>query len=916
MQQSLYQVASDVAKANLTDLALEYVGRGQNIKMTSNYGSNAVQDWKVIARRIRKLPAEQRYQRLKDWTLPKEGRQTVRFVSTWNPPAGKELSDFYAPEIRDLPEASLPGLNSNFLDLIDAAAQAGKVDDLKSALDTIDTKKHPEIEALKVCVAVRTEDTLALDMVKAYLKGHAERSKDAEDQYGRTLPNQEKYSWCDHLVFRLVTQKHPAESDIFEEHRERIFTFDLGTSRMARRDYEKAQAKTLQTKLQPGTVEPLSYWTMRKSRATGLQPWTVCDNDRLTQLGTIRPDAFWLNYPLKGDFKFSVEATSMGAAGVSFGGVKVNAVIPEGNRVQVSGLGNRDKIYRRIKSPPQAHRFAKLTIEVLDNVLQYSLDGNLIYEEKLAGTYPWLFLHSQPSAPATWRNPVFEVKPEIAQKIQLVAGDRIEGWAAANEKQANFRFDAEPKPKKPQGDQAPKKDEPDELDWYAKDGVLHGKADEDAAKGADSLISYHRPLAEGDQFSYEFLYEPGTRMANPMIGRVVVNLANGEKAQELYAGDEEIKDYPTIINIVNSPHALEPVKLTASQWNQVTLRIKDANAEVEVNGDIVWRRPLTKLDSQKFGIQKYKTQATEVRNMTLSGDWPAEFPESLATNIFKSERRLEAADRNLVAEVLGNRFNSLELHAFYAKDRADESDETRYQKLRDWVLPGYGHGIRLNSLSVAKDIRTTEQLAADEHSSLHCPAWEMISLANEIGKLSELTETINGLEVPAKKTTLKYRNVNALHALLALASGDDKSARSHMKAIYGSIAEIEAEGKKKKNRRNTSYDRSAVLVTSWFAAARPKLSGIAESLGRKCPGNNDRTRITARVERFASSSAGQPLTQWDVIPAGANHYDQHGRYLDRWRMVSRGLFRASLKSRQTFAAATPIGFGWITVAMQ
>ena len=124
-----------------------------------------------------------------------------------------------------------------------------------------------------------------------------------------------------------------------------------------------------------------------------------------------------------------------------------------------------------------------------------------------------------------------------------------------------------------------------------------------------------RDRAEGDQFSYEFLYEPGTRMANPTIGRVVVSLSDGEKAQELYAGDEEIEDFPTIINIVDSPHALDPVKLTAGQWNQVTLRIKDANAEVEVNGDVVWRRPLTKLDSLRFGIQKYQTQVAEVRNM-------------------------------------------------------------------------------------------------------------------------------------------------------------------------------------------------------------------------------------------------------------------------------------------------------------
>ena len=897
MQYALYRVASDVAKANLTDLALEYAGRGQDAKVSSDYGGHEIQDWDVIARRIRSQPAGKRYQCLKEWTLPKEGRQTVRFVSTWQVPEGKELADFYDPGIRDLPEASLPGLNCNFLDLLDAAVEAGKIGDLKTALAAINTKRHPEVEALKVCVAIRTEDTSAVDMVKAYLKGHTERSKGVESRYGRTDPNQSKYSWCDHLVFRLFTEKYPAQSDVIEEHRERIFQFDGRMAfRMARRDYANAQAKTLQAKLQPGTIEPLVHWTMSKASAEGPQPWTICDNDRLTELGVMRPETFWFNYPLKGDFKFSVEAATPGDAGVSFGGVEVDALKPNGTRVRVSGLDSRDEIYRRIKPRPQSDRFAKVTIEVLDNVLKYSLDGQLIYEEKLAGTYPWLFLHSQPYLnsqsynPATWRKPVFEVMPEIAQEVQLVAGDRIEGWTAGSRKQVNFRLDAEPKPKSTDGGQNPQEIEPEELDWYAEDGVLHGKADQDAVEGADGLISYHRPLAEGDQFSYEFLYEPGTRMANPTIGRVVVSLSDGEKAQELYAGDEEIEDFPTIINIVDSPHALDPVKLTAGQWNQVNLRIKDANAEVEVNGDVVWRRPVTKLDSLRFGIQKYQTQVAEVRNMVLSGDWPTEFSDSLATNVFESERQLEQADRNLVAEVIGDQFKSLQLHAFYDKDRTDESDEARYEKLRDWVLPGYGHGIRLDYVPVAKDIRTSEQLDADKHSSLNCPAWEMISLAKEIGKLNELTEAINGLGVPATKTTAEYRDINGLHALLAIAGGDDKSARSYMKNLYRSIVKLQTEAKKKnKKGKGVSYENAAPFVASWFAAARRELSGVAEGLGRKCRGKKDRTRITARVERFATSSVGQPLTQWDTIPNEVNGYDQQGRYLDRWRKVSRGL---------------------------
>ena len=79
----------------------------------------------------------------------------------------------------------------------------------------------------------------------------------------------------------------------------------------------------------------------------------------------------------------------------------------------------------------------------------------------------------------------------------------------------------------------------DQYDWSARDGVIRGRRmlgqasarnvnrfynpDQDnstPSEAAQSLLSYHRPLRDGDVLSYEFLYEPGQVMVHPALDRL------------------------------------------------------------------------------------------------------------------------------------------------------------------------------------------------------------------------------------------------------------------------------------------------------------------------------------------------------------------------------------------------------------
>ncbi len=902
MQRSLYRVSGDLAKSNLSELALEYIGRGKDLKHDRNYGDNSDNDgWIETAKRIRAMPAEKRYATLKDWTLPKPDRQTVRFSSAWSTNSGDELADFRVPGVRDLPDATLPGLHCNFLDLIDAAAEAGKMDDLKQSVAAVDTKKHPEVEGLQVCIAIRSDDPAAEEIVRKYIKERPERQKH------KTL-DQNVNHWSEHLACRLSAQKSEELGKLFDDSRWKIIQQNVGgTGKVVRRDYEIRRAKFLDTNVQPGTFDPLLHWLPRyhATRSNGtVNSWTVSDGDQLTALGSDSKSTYWLKYPLKGDFKFSCEAYSSGnsSAEIAFGGAMVQSQYRRnGAYVMVNSVANHDAIYRPTNGTVKQQQYGLLTIEVQDGVMKQALNGKVLYQEKLTGSYPWLALFTNSTSLTAWRNPIFEGTPEIVTEVALIDGNRMEGWSTGGESQIAFRGLAEPKPKELEEQEVAetKEKKPEEYDWHAKEGVLYGKANDKAKEGSDSVISYRRPISDGDRLSFEFFYEPGKKMANPTIGSVIVGLTEGEKVQELVAGDSELDEYATFVNVIDSPHAVETVKLIANDWNSVESRIVGDNAEVEVNGVVVWRRPVTKLDSLFAGIQKYKKYSAEIRKLRLKGDWPEKFSEGLRESAFASERSLEKKDHDLMAEVIGDRFKNVEMLALYDDANLKVSTESaeRYNQFRKWVFPGYGHGVRMDYRTVPKKIRTSEQLAADNESEIECPAWDMIELAKEAGKLDELEEAIGALEIPKDKLLPKFRDMTALKALLAIAKEDDETARGYLNEIYASVVAVEEKAKKdeKENENHSapSIDRTSIMVPTWFATNRPALLDCATSLQTKCQsglGNAILARIEKRSDTMATT---KPLTQWNAAHTGIQSINQQGGYLDQWRMSAMGVLERS-----------------------
>lgn len=109
----------------------------------------------------------------------------------------------------------------------------------------------------------------------------------------------------------------------------------------------------------------------------------------------------------------------------------------------------------------------------------------------------------------------------------------------------------------------------------------------------------------------------------------------------------------------------------------------------------------------------------------------------------------------------------------------------RYEELSKWVLPGNGHGLRIEG-SIARPAGTTSDAAAKdwiplseypESQWIRCPALELIDLSVELGLQSELKKQVSEWK-PSGDDQFQAKEV--MVTLLAIAESDRSNVRQHL----------------------------------------------------------------------------------------------------------------------------------------
>lgn len=764
------------------------------------------------------VPAAERYAALKAWTLPTETRRLVRILSTTTPDDSPP-APFAAP-----PATAESGpVASTATALIRAAAEAGKLDELLAESRAAAEQKMENSEHLHrlVALAAGKFDDVAAALEARRTEMVAENASPPDDQAARNARQRPKtFPWIDYLAAaEALRSREPkvhaagiALADALEGQARRYMDpsalgrvrIDLATARA-----EDGGAPSLRA---PATID-VPLWSPFRTFGLGSGPGAVvwaASRGVVAHVAEAGGDRLAFDYPLTGEFELTFEA-SRGASGDAFGTYATLLSIP----ATVTDYGSNDSEGQRTQRTWKHTRyedFDRVTIRVAPGSHRLYLNGHLMMDDDdPSPTVPWLTLGANGDHHAAWRNFRLKGNPTVPREVKLVQADRLEGWASAL---ANDSVMQHQKPKPPGASlslgesyrygRSEASTNPEDYDWSAQDGVIQGRklpasgvvrnpdgyyrgrSSSPPQEAAQSLLTYERPLRDGDVLTYAFYCDPDEVMVHPTLGRTAFLLEPGGVRLHWLtsgAGDMSGLSAANAVDVPEHRRGEGPLPLKPGDWNAVAVTIGDGSAKLELNGVLVYEHPLEPGDDPRFGLYHDKDRTSvQVRDVVLKGRWPEALSEDdLAAITFGAPApdRPEA-ERRAIHSLIGEDFLSRGAEGVLAAT-GPLAAEARYHALADWVLPAPDHPVfRLQGETTTTDPAPPANVAADSSGprahaggKVRVPAIAMVDAAAEAGKLDELAARIDA--APADDDDAR-RGKLALKAIVAIARKDAAAA--------------------------------------------------------------------------------------------------------------------------------------------
>jgi tetratricopeptide (TPR) repeat protein len=776
VKQALARCAQEYVRAGRTEEALEALGKYADAPRTPN---NLVEppiasSLQRLAVLLNRLPAAERYERLRDWTLPTAGRKLVRILAceapVISPPAVFKAEPVVAPN----------GLLNTSGLLIAAAKEAGRLDDLADACAKAAEANVEQADVLSALVEIaRGKPERALPAIEKCLEALAKQQAEAQEnvQQVRAVAAQANvpHGWPE-IVLALEALRVPSLQAPARKLAEGVRRSSRSGAAQAQLDDALAEART--GSAAPADALPKGW---RPVERVGEGRWVVLD-DHLTRPAGRGSGDLVLATPLGGTYTVEArlrgQSTTVGVGGLLVQAGQFSQPNYDNGRptnatrtfIQFAGPGtlavNRE--FPQL-SPDMAHR---ATIDVSPERVRYSLDGHIITEEKGRPT-PWVTLRSARGGLISGLK--IAGSPVIARSVKLVEEDDLRQWSAAFYGESmQARKSATP----PRDMNEPYYDAPvnrvrntQEFDWEARDGVIIGTLRErEGSSFADepwpSRLSFLRPLADDETLSYEFYYRRDFEAVHPAIGRLVFWL-DADRVRLHWMTDRPEFD-PTglsIDNLADDPAmnvADGPLPLKADDWNAMRLTLRDGRVALTLNGKKIAERALEAENDRMFSFFRFKDRTSaRVREVTLTGDWPDKLPASLLEPAVPPDD----AARRVRAAWVGEAAFALDAPRLVAETSQLPAAE-RFERLADSVLPSASHAsIRLHWFGSP----------GDDGGKFISPALEVTAAAKEAGRLDALADRVNTIEATDEA---QKRSKHALVALVAGAGGRDDEARA------------------------------------------------------------------------------------------------------------------------------------------
>ena len=498
----------------------------------------------------------------------------------------------------------------------------------------------------------------------------------------------------------------------------------------------------------------LKYWTpvsrdLRDANSRGPKDacWLVHE-DHILHLSGSPNDTLLMRYPLTGDFQFQCE-TQLGGqldadGSLSYGGVQFRVVGSSGEfKVQdPSGkvIGNR---YCPIAHRAGAPTFHRLSLESNSNTATMSVNLHPMWVESngiQAG--PWLGLTSHGDSRPLFRNFHVSGHPIIPRSVRLSDGDALRSWQPQAWGNGSTNITQI------------------ESDWSIAQGVIQApryqSEDRPKSEGSSkntleqSLLSYERPLLDGEKVEYEFYYDPGVSEVSPALGRVGFLLQpDGVRIHWITDGDEwtSLASDNTVVEPLcrRGPRPL-PFKL--NDWNRLSVNRTEQSVTVSLNDVLIYERPIDWAGDHRFGLYRHGTTAeVKVRNVVLTGDWPETLPQDFLDNpTLTVGEPLTVGQRHGLNRVFQEEFLAENVFAIRRKASMMPVAD-RFEFLSRWVLPGSDHpGFRLTGdFTQTQPARNAIEPGAehpDFGGQIVSPVFDWLEAARELDRLPECLTSV------------------------------------------------------------------------------------------------------------------------------------------------------------------------------
>ena len=862
-------VILELARAGSTPEALEILGRYADLPSYRNYGEESLGPaLHVISKYLLRLPAQERYELLKPWTLPTETRQAVRILGSftaidntpaafsplaaWNrrpgedpaqrtaiatpPAAAQVVAERAEPKQSEKDStAAVPTASDKFVVstadlLIDAARETNRLDELAAAANDAADKKLNQAQALAWLVAMARGDTQA---VEAGLK------QLAVDYPSRlSNPNQRPpLEWTTYLAARAAIRHKPlretGESLIghMKRHAERNF----GNAWLSRLHYDRGASIAVRnpSEILPGQDPGAVLWhTASVGETVGVPNFWLIHEDHIAHIAGPGDDFLLFDYPVVGEFEFSVDAVcrGWGEANFSYAGL-VFEPLHLGSPTELWPVGRHETLDRPDPVEKTGDVFNRLTLQVKPNRIRCLCNGHLACEDASPSpTSPWLALFAEHSRDARWCNVTLTGDLRIPREVRLAQGDRLDGWVVTGGGNRPPRLTLGTTLSARRGNVVVGREvDPNAYTWSSREGVITSRVvetveatpaaadeeveelDEDsdgpvvgsaAASARESRLYYFRPLRDGETLRYDFFYESGVSEVHPALDRLAFLLRpEGVRMHWVNDASGGFNDWNGLAddNMIDEPQfrsGTGKLPFKARDWNSVRLSLVDNVAVLELNGVEICRRPLEPTNSRQFGLYHRSGEtAVQVRSVVLSGNWPERLSaDQLANLMARVPDKATPTTRRARNGIMEEKFFAAGWE--FVQKRAQAMDpEARYTYLKSWVLAGPDHpsyrligaGTPADPIPVAGNSAATPAAAAPAglkriHSGgeITAPVLDLIAVARELNKLDEVAKQTLAFKPAAD---FGMRGKFAILALVAMAQNNDQAAAGYIEQL-------------------------------------------------------------------------------------------------------------------------------------